>query len=149
MKHSKQAVRKSSKETVLPGESLNRAWTRMEESLLIEWREQGKSFVEIGAVLGRTDLAVACKYLELVPLPESESDCGVHQHSWEFNLKQKVPGTSTDCIYRVYFDKLDECSVHNGVLHIIWSLLAVSGYRHEAYCAICKGQTSPPANGHW
>ena len=148
LKDSKQAVRKLSKETALTGESLNREWTGVEESLLIEWREQGKSFVEIGAALGRTDLVVACKYLELVPLPESESDCGVHQHCWEFNLKQKVTVMCAICTYSHGVHHIVGCGMHNGILDVSWSLCEVSGCSQEQDCARCDDEMSQPATWH-
>ena len=141
-----QTVGKWSQEMPLAGDSLYRTWTRVEESLLIEWREQGKSFVEIGAALGRTDLVVACKYLELVPLPECESDGRMHQDSGQFNSKQKVPAICTICVYSANYVG---CSVHNDVPDVRWSLLAMSGCSHEEYCGRCEGQMSQPANGHW
>jgi hypothetical protein len=141
-----QTVGKWSQETHLAGDSLYRTWTRGEESLLIEWREQGKSFVEIGAALGRTDLVVACKYLELVPLPESELDGRMHQDSGQFNSKQKVPAICEICVYS---PNCVGCSVHNGVPDVKWSLFAISGCSPEAYCGRCEAQMLQPANGHW
>ena len=132
LEDSKRAVGKWTQETTFADDSLNRPWTRVEESLLIEWRAQGKSFVEIGDALGRTDLVVACKYLELVPLPESESDGGMRQDSGQCNSKQKVPMMYAICVYGANY--VVGCWVHNGVLDVSWGLHGLSERTYKRYC---------------
>ena len=44
-------------------------WTTAEEKSLIALRKQKKSFAEISRMLGRTELQVTCKYVEVVPIP--------------------------------------------------------------------------------
>lgn len=53
--------------------TLDRPWTKEEESILILLRKQKKSFVEIARNLGREEFDVASKYVEIVPLPRSAS----------------------------------------------------------------------------
>ena len=74
--------------TILSPDVVDRVWTLAEETRLIDWAEQGKSFEEIGVALGRSDLAVGCKYLELVPMPGSESDGKRLQELPGFKWKQ-------------------------------------------------------------
>jgi hypothetical protein len=46
------------------------SWSTADESGLLAMRRQGMSFAEIAGAMNRTELSVACKYLDLVPLPE-------------------------------------------------------------------------------
>lgn len=48
-------------------------WDTTEENQLKEMRRQGMSFADIGKALNRTELSVAGKWLDLVPLPEELS----------------------------------------------------------------------------
>jgi len=45
-------------------------WDTADEGRLLAMRRQGMSFAEIAAAMYRTELSVACKYCDLVPLPE-------------------------------------------------------------------------------
>jgi hypothetical protein len=48
-------------------------WTTEEKRILVMLRSKKTSFAEIGRKLGRTELQVACKYIEIVPFPTSRS----------------------------------------------------------------------------
>ena len=49
----------------------NRPWNQDEEYALVSLRKEKKTFAEITRKLGREELQVACKYVDLVPLPSS------------------------------------------------------------------------------
>lgn len=50
----------------------DRQWSREEECALVTLRRQGKTFQEIASRLRRKEFAVACKYLDIVPLPSMD-----------------------------------------------------------------------------
>lgn len=50
----------------------DRQWSREEEWVLVTLRRQGKTFQEIASRLCRKEFAVACKYLDIVPLPSTD-----------------------------------------------------------------------------
>jgi hypothetical protein len=51
----------------------DRPWSQNEEFTLITLRKQEKSFTEIAERLRRKEFQVVCKYLDIVPLPRSDS----------------------------------------------------------------------------